>query len=81
MKGEQWRAVTSGFTAETHGLTPTSVVGCASVKLNDCTAVSASQTLAWVTVPHPPNGNLMKFIIDESHHKENGYVLLPVSLA
>jgi len=44
-------------------------------------AVGASQTLAWVAVPHPPNGNLMKFIIDESHQKENGYVLLPVSLA
>jgi len=56
------------------------MVGCANVKLNECMAVGASQTLAWIAVPHPLNGNLMTFIIDESHQKENDYVFLPVSL-
>ena len=37
-------------------------------ELNDRMAVGASQTLAWFAVPHlgcPPNGGLMRFILDE----------------
>ena len=51
-------------------------------ELNDRMAVGASQTLAWFAVPHlgcPPNGGLMRFILDESHQKGSDYVSLPVS--
>ena len=58
-------------------LPPTSVVGCASAKLNDRMAVGASQVLALLAVPHlgcPPNGGLMRFILDESHQKGSDYI-------
>ena len=58
-------------------LPPTSVVGRASAKLNDRMAVGASQVLAWLAVPHlgcPPNGGLMRFILDESHQKGSDYI-------
>ena len=51
-------------------------------ELNNCMAVGASQALAWFAVPHlgcPPNGGLMRFILDESHQKGSDYVSLPVS--
>ena len=50
-------------------LTPTIVVGCVSVKLNDHMAVGASQALALCPI-WEPNGSLMRFILDESHQKE-----------
>ena len=50
-------------------LTPTIVVGCVSVKLNDHMAVGASQALALCSI-WEPNGSLMRFILDESHQKE-----------
>ena len=63
--------------AEMQCLPPTSVVRCASAKLNDRMAVGASQVLALLAVPHlgyPPNGGLMRFILDESHQKGSDYV-------
>jgi len=51
-------------------------------KLNDHMAVGASQTLAWFAVHHlgcPPNGGLMRFILEESHQKRSDYISLPVS--
>ena len=63
--------------AEMQCLPPTSVVGRASAKLNDRMAVGASQVLAWLAVPHlgcPPNGGLMRFILDESHQKGSDYI-------
>ena len=52
-------------------------------ELNDCMAVGAGHILAWFAIPHlgicPPNGGLMRFILDESHQKGSDYVSLPVS--
>jgi len=51
---------------------------------NDCKAVGTSNALAWFAVSYlgcPPNGGLIRFILDESHQKGSDYVSLPVSLA